>query len=225
MRWPRRLPLAVLSRVSPSRRSSRSPRWPSPRAQTPERRARSVQRLALPPDELHPGRDPTPSDFLKIMGTRVGRSTLFGIPLQQQWSHANSGDVRADLLPAERRARSTTTPSPTPTSPWRIAPVPRRAGAIRSDDHRVQPGRHVRGGSHPPGAEDVSRRLHRHRRVQHPQGIRLVEDRRRGREPHEPGARPRPRVRRRESASSSSCTATSTCRLRRQTPSRSTCRR
>ena len=30
--------------------------------------------------------------FLKIMGTRVSRSTLFGIPLQQQWSHANSGD-------------------------------------------------------------------------------------------------------------------------------------
>jgi len=31
-------------------------------------------------------------DFLKIMGTRVGRSALFGIPLQQQWSYANSGD-------------------------------------------------------------------------------------------------------------------------------------
>ena len=31
--------------------------------------------------------------FLEIMGTRVGRSTLFGIPLQQQWSYANSGDV------------------------------------------------------------------------------------------------------------------------------------
>ena len=30
--------------------------------------------------------------FLAIMGTRVGRSTLFGIPLQQQWSHGNSGD-------------------------------------------------------------------------------------------------------------------------------------
>jgi hypothetical protein len=26
------------------------------------------------------------------MGTRVNRSTLFGIPLQQQWSYANSGD-------------------------------------------------------------------------------------------------------------------------------------
>src|SRR6201995_2527264 len=29
--------------------------------------------------------------FLQIMGDRVGRSTLFGIPLQQQWSFANSG--------------------------------------------------------------------------------------------------------------------------------------
>jgi hypothetical protein len=30
--------------------------------------------------------------FLEIMGGKVGRSTLFGIPLQQQWSYANSGD-------------------------------------------------------------------------------------------------------------------------------------
>jgi predicted TIM-barrel fold metal-dependent hydrolase len=30
--------------------------------------------------------------FLQIMGDRVSRSTLFGIPLQQQWSYANSGD-------------------------------------------------------------------------------------------------------------------------------------
>jgi predicted TIM-barrel fold metal-dependent hydrolase len=34
----------------------------------------------------------TPQQFLKIMGARVGRSTLFGIPLQQQWSYRNSGD-------------------------------------------------------------------------------------------------------------------------------------
>jgi Amidohydrolase len=33
-----------------------------------------------------------PRQFLQIMGHRVGRSTLFGIPLQQQWSYANSGD-------------------------------------------------------------------------------------------------------------------------------------
>jgi hypothetical protein len=31
-------------------------------------------------------------DFLKVMGTKVGRSTLFGIPLQQMWSAGNSGD-------------------------------------------------------------------------------------------------------------------------------------
>lgn len=31
-------------------------------------------------------------DFLKMMGTKVGRVALFGIPLQQQWSYQNSGD-------------------------------------------------------------------------------------------------------------------------------------
>jgi predicted TIM-barrel fold metal-dependent hydrolase len=32
-------------------------------------------------------------DFLKIMGDKVGRVALFGIPLQQQWSYQNSGDM------------------------------------------------------------------------------------------------------------------------------------
>lgn len=31
-------------------------------------------------------------EFLKIMGTRVGRVALFGIPLQQEWSYQNTGD-------------------------------------------------------------------------------------------------------------------------------------
>jgi len=31
-------------------------------------------------------------DFVKIMGTKVGRSVLFGIPLQQQWSYGDTGD-------------------------------------------------------------------------------------------------------------------------------------
>ena len=34
----------------------------------------------------------TARQLLDIMGTRVGRSALFGIPLQQHWSYANSGD-------------------------------------------------------------------------------------------------------------------------------------
>jgi predicted TIM-barrel fold metal-dependent hydrolase len=31
-------------------------------------------------------------DFLEIMGDKVGRATLFGLPLQQTWSYRNSGD-------------------------------------------------------------------------------------------------------------------------------------
>jgi len=31
-------------------------------------------------------------DFLKIMGNKVGRVALFGIPLQQQWSYRVDGD-------------------------------------------------------------------------------------------------------------------------------------
>ncbi|MFN8391383.1 MAG: amidohydrolase family protein [Bdellovibrionota bacterium] len=35
----------------------------------------------------------TPKQFLSIMGDRVQRSTLFGIPLQQHWSYRVNGDV------------------------------------------------------------------------------------------------------------------------------------
>src|ERR1051325_335150 len=52
----------------------------------PSRRAFVLVGLAPPLRLL------TPRKCLEIMGTRVGRSTLFGIPLQQQWSYANSGD-------------------------------------------------------------------------------------------------------------------------------------
>ena len=56
---------------------------------------------AAPPYEMHDAhfhltnyvqQGITPREFLKIMGTRVGRSTLFGIPLQQTWSYGNSGE-------------------------------------------------------------------------------------------------------------------------------------
>jgi len=35
---------------------------------------------------------PTAAEYVKMMGTTVCRSTLFGIPLQQEWVHGNSGD-------------------------------------------------------------------------------------------------------------------------------------
>jgi hypothetical protein len=31
-------------------------------------------------------------DFVKIMGSTVGRTAIFGIPLQQQWAYGNTGD-------------------------------------------------------------------------------------------------------------------------------------
>ena len=34
----------------------------------------------------------TPAAYLRMMGTKVCRSTLFGIPLQQMWDHGNTGD-------------------------------------------------------------------------------------------------------------------------------------
>src|SRR4051812_1365099 len=36
---------------------------------------------------------PSAAEILRLMGTRVCRSTLFGIPLQQEWSYHESGDI------------------------------------------------------------------------------------------------------------------------------------
>ena len=82
--------------------------------------------------------------------------------------------------------RSTTTRSPTPTSRWRIASLTQGgAGALRSDDHRLQSGGHVRGRSHQPRADDVSRRVlpaSASSRI-HKEFV-SVEDRRRDGQPH-----------------------------------------
>ena len=50
--------------------------------------------------------------YLEIMGDKIGRSTLFGIPLQQMWSYANSGDF-APTYYLQTDAPLTTTPLPT----------------------------------------------------------------------------------------------------------------
>jgi hypothetical protein len=36
---------------------------------------------------------PSAGEVLKLMGDRVCRTTLFGIPLQQEWSYRESGEV------------------------------------------------------------------------------------------------------------------------------------
>ena len=59
--------------------------------QTRRRRRLSVQRLHFHlTNYIQQGTDV--HDTCEIMGDKVGRSTLFGIPLQQTWSYENSGD-------------------------------------------------------------------------------------------------------------------------------------
>ena len=78
------------------------------------------------------------------MGTRVGRSTLFGIPLQQQWSYANSGDFAPTYyLQTDAPLYYYSFTDAYIASAYRVADAG-RTGALRPDDHRVQPGRHVR---------------------------------------------------------------------------------
>ena len=123
-------------------------------------------------------------EFLKIMGTRVGRSTLFGIPLQQQWSYGNTGD----FAPTYYLQTDAPLYYYSFTDAYIAMRVPRRSR--RSEQARFDPmitgfnpadmyaADHIRRVLH-----DVPRRLHRHRRVHDPQGVRLVEDRRRDRQP------------------------------------------
>ena len=108
-----------------------------------------VQRLALPPDQLRPGRHRHPR--LPEDHGRQGR------PLDAV-RHPAAAEVVATATPATSRRpttcrptrRSTTTRSPTPTSRCSTARCTKeRAGALRPDDHRLQPGRHVRRRSHP----------------------------------------------------------------------------
>ena len=87
----------------------------------------------------------------------VGRAALFGIPLQQEWSYRVVGRLRARPTTSIPTPRSTTTRSPTPTSPWPTGRCQGAAGALRSDDHRLQPGGHVRRRSRPAGAARPSR--------------------------------------------------------------------
>ena len=123
--------------------------------------------------------------------------------------------------------RSTTTRSPTPTSRcvYRVADAG-GAGALRPDDHRLQPGRHVRAPitsaacctTFPGVFTGIGE-------FTHPQGVRVVEDRRRDGQPHQPGARSHPRLRRRGRAGRDPAQRHRHAVRRSRTPSRSTWRR
>ena len=117
----------------------------------------SFSRCALSLDQLRSRRHRHPHDFLKIMGDKVGRSMLCGIPLQQQWMHSSTGDFRADVLHANGRTTlllflhgctliAMTYRSLTPEERLRFDPM------ITG----FQSNRYVRGGSHPASTRNLS---------------------------------------------------------------------
>jgi hypothetical protein len=69
--------------------------------------------------------------YLKIMGNRVGRSTLFGIPLQQQWSYGNTGEFAPTYCSASRSChRRSTMPATAFARSGRSRRSPMRSAAI-----------------------------------------------------------------------------------------------
>ena len=60
---------------------------------------------------------PSIRDLLNMMGNKVGRSTVFGVPLQQEWLYGVDGD-RAPTYYLHPMPRSTTTRSRTRGSRW-----------------------------------------------------------------------------------------------------------
>ena len=134
-------------------------------------------------------------DFLKVMGTKVGRVAIFGLPLQQMWDKNNTGDFAPTYyLQSDAPLYYYSFTDAFIAMAVQVADAG-RAGALRSDDHGLQPRGHVRRRPHQARAADVPRRVLRHRRVHDPQGVRLVEDRRQDSQPPRPGPGPHPRLR------------------------------
>ena len=76
--------------------------------------------------------------YLEIMGDKVGRSTLFGIPLQQQWSYGNSGDFAPTYyLQSDAPLYYYSFTDAYIARAYQSLPKA-AAGAARSDDHRLQ---------------------------------------------------------------------------------------
>ena len=141
-------------------------------------RRQRVQRLALPPDQLRPGGHRRPRSSCRSWAPRVGRSTLFGIPLQQQWSYANSGDFAPTYyLQSDAPLYYYSFTDAVIASAYRSLSKDEQArfdpmitGFNPADMYAAD---HIRRVLH-----DLPRRVLRHRRVQHPQGVRLLQDRR-----------------------------------------------
>ena len=104
----------------------------------------------------------------EIMGDKVGRSTLFGIPLQQTWSYENSGDFAPTYYLQSDAPLYYYSFTDAYIANAYLKLAPDAAQAHRPDDHGFQSGRHVCGGPHPSRARDVPGVFTRNRRVHDP---------------------------------------------------------
>ena len=82
------------------------------------------ERLALSPDELHPGRHRRSRASLPLMGDRSGARRCSGSRCSRRGRTARAGTTRRRTTSRATRT-STTTRSPTRTSRWRIASLPK----------------------------------------------------------------------------------------------------
>ena len=77
-------------------------------------------------------------EFLKLMGTRVGRSVLFGIPLQQQWSYRVSGDdAPTYYLSTDAPLYYYSFTDAFIAMAYKSLPPEAPAGPLRPNDHRI----------------------------------------------------------------------------------------
>ena len=77
-------------------------------------------------------------DFVNIMGNKVGRAALFGIPLQQQWSYGNTGDFAPTYyLQTDAPLYYYSFTDAAIAMAYRSL-TPDEQARLRSDDHRVQ---------------------------------------------------------------------------------------
>ena len=123
------------------------------------------QRRPRAPDQLRAGGAGHPHTSWRLMGRRSGGPRCSASRCSRSGRYRVSGDF------APTYYLDTDTPlyyysftdAHIAMAYRSLAPAER--GALRSDDHRLQPGGHVRRRSRPAGAGDLPRRLLRHRRV------------------------------------------------------------
>lgn len=107
---------------------------------------------------------PKLKDYVEMMGTKIGRSAIFGLPLQQMWSYHNTGDF-APYYYLQTDAPLYYYSFTDAYIAMEYKSLAGTADAARSHDYGIQSRRYVCGRSYQTGLAHFSGRVHRPRRV------------------------------------------------------------